>query len=85
VDTAACGGLRSAPDCRTSKDLPSSLVQLRSAVWTGDTRDTRPKADITSGSRANCGAIYFASGHTKTLKYLGSLRSLSLNSNFGRF
>ena len=30
----------------TSKGLPSSLVQLRSAVWTGDTRDTRPKADV---------------------------------------
>jgi hypothetical protein len=30
----------------TSKDLPSSLVQLRSAVWTGDTRDTRPDSDI---------------------------------------
>ena len=27
-------------------DLPSSLVQLRSAVWTGDTRDTRPDSDI---------------------------------------
>ena len=25
-----------------TKDLPSSLVQLRSAVWTGVTRDTRP-------------------------------------------
>jgi hypothetical protein len=30
------------------KDLPSSLVQLRSAVWTGDTRDTRPDSDIAS-------------------------------------
>jgi hypothetical protein len=30
----------------TSKDLPSSLVQLRIAVWTGVTRDTRPSADI---------------------------------------
>ena len=28
------------------KDLPSSLVQLRSAVWTGVTRDTRPTADV---------------------------------------
>jgi hypothetical protein len=27
-----------------TKDLPSSLVQLRSAVWTGVTRDTRPTA-----------------------------------------
>jgi hypothetical protein len=24
------------------KGIPSSLVQLRSAVWTGDTRDTNP-------------------------------------------
>jgi hypothetical protein len=30
----------------TSKDLPSSLVQLRTAVWTGVTRDTRPICDI---------------------------------------
>jgi hypothetical protein len=29
----------------TSKDLPSSLVQLRIAVWTGVTRDTRPTPD----------------------------------------
>jgi len=28
------------------KDLPSSLVQLRIAVWTGDTRDTRPKPEV---------------------------------------
>jgi hypothetical protein len=28
----------------TSKGPPSSLVQLRIAVWTGDTRDTRPCA-----------------------------------------
>jgi hypothetical protein len=30
----------------TSKDLPSSLVQLRIAVWTGVTRDTRPNCDM---------------------------------------
>src|SRR6266852_6368398 len=30
----------------TSKDLPSSLVQLRTAVWTGATRDTRPISDV---------------------------------------
>jgi hypothetical protein len=28
------------------EDLPSSLVQLRIAVWTGVTRDTRPKSDM---------------------------------------
>jgi hypothetical protein len=27
------------------KGLPSSLVQLRTAVWTGDARDTRPIRD----------------------------------------
>jgi hypothetical protein len=32
-----------------SKGLPSSLVQLRIAVWTGVTRDTRPKPDISAG------------------------------------
>jgi hypothetical protein len=30
----------------TSKDLPSSLVQLRTTVWTGVTRDTRPISEI---------------------------------------
>jgi len=28
------------------KGLPSSLVQLRTAVWTGVTRDTMPLADV---------------------------------------
>jgi len=28
------------------KGLPSSLVQLRTAVWTGDARVTRPAADF---------------------------------------
>ena len=30
------------------KGLPSSLVQLRIAVWTGVTRDTRPEPDMLS-------------------------------------
>jgi hypothetical protein len=30
----------------TSKGPPSSLVQLRTAVWTGDARDTKPDSDI---------------------------------------
>jgi hypothetical protein len=34
-----------------SKGPPSSLVQLRSAVWTGDTRDTTPAADIACARR----------------------------------
>src|SRR5450759_5093047 len=29
-----------------SKGPPSSLVQLRTAVWTDDARDTRPNCDI---------------------------------------
>src|SRR4029450_9158682 len=33
LTTAACGGLRSTPDC--SKGPPSSLVQLRNTDWTG--------------------------------------------------
>jgi len=37
LTTAACGGLRSTPDS-TSKGPPSSLVQLRTAVWTGGFR-----------------------------------------------
>jgi hypothetical protein len=45
----------------TSKGPPSSLVQLRIAVWTGDTRDTRPKAviagtEIPQRSSVPCGA-----------------------------
>ena len=52
LTTAACGGLRPAPDCRPRRVIPSSLVQLRIAVWTGVTRDTRPLADLTGfGSR----------------------------------
>ena len=39
---AACGGLRSAPDHRTSKGPPSSLVQLRTADTHDGARDTRP-------------------------------------------
>ena len=46
LTTAACGGLRPAPDCRPRRVIPSSLVQLRIAVWTGVTRDTRPRPDI---------------------------------------
>src|SRR5262249_23323214 len=34
------------PRLPISKGLPSSLVQLRTAVWTGVTRDTMPGADI---------------------------------------
>jgi hypothetical protein len=30
----------------TSKGPPSSLIQLRTAVWTGDTRDTMPNPEV---------------------------------------
>jgi len=43
---AACGGLRSAPDHRTRRDPPSSLVQLRIDGTLGDARDTRPQPDL---------------------------------------
>ena len=39
----------------TPKGQPSSLVQLRTAVWTGATRDTLPGGDITA-MHNNCGA-----------------------------
>jgi len=45
----------------TSKGLPSSLIQLRAAVWTGDARDTRPNSDI-------CGSA-------GTIKTPGALRA----------
>jgi len=38
----------------TSKDLPSSLVQLRIAVWTGVTRDTGPIAAISRPIALRC-------------------------------
>src|SRR5271156_2632583 len=46
LTTAARGGLGSATRSPNPKGLPSSLVQLRIAVWTGDTRDTMPGADL---------------------------------------
>ena len=46
LTTAACGGLRSTPDCRPRRTFLHLSYSLRIAVWTGDTRDTRPKADI---------------------------------------
>jgi len=44
-----------------SKGPPSSLVQLHTAVWTGDTRDTKPKAVIRSTrqrSAASCRELF---------------------------
>src|SRR5580704_12159509 len=37
-----------------TKDLPSSIMQLRSAVWTGVTRDTRPVADSPDRKLMHC-------------------------------
>jgi hypothetical protein len=42
-DLASRIHVRNAP---TPKGPPSSLVQLRITVWTGDARDTRPMADV---------------------------------------
>jgi len=46
LTAAARGGLGSATWSPNPKDLPSSPVQLRSAVWTGVTRDTGPATDV---------------------------------------
>src|SRR5215813_12989290 len=47
LTAAACGGLRSAPDCRTRRALLHLSYSCASRVWTGDARDTRPIADLT--------------------------------------
>ena len=44
LTTAARGSLGSATDSPNPKGPPSSPVQLRTAVWTGNARDTRPSA-----------------------------------------
>ncbi len=41
------------PDPRTLRGPPSSLVQLRIAVWTGVTRDTRPGPELMAPNSAN--------------------------------
>src|SRR5262249_61842266 len=41
-----CPGYEWTAYVHVSISLPSSPVQLRSAVWTGVTRDTRPLADL---------------------------------------
>ena len=46
LTTAACGGLRSTPDCRTRRTLPSSLVELRHGRVDRRTRDARTNCDI---------------------------------------
>src|SRR6266700_8342649 len=46
LTTAACGGLRSTPDCRPRRALLHLSYSCAPAVWTGSTRDTRPTTDI---------------------------------------
>jgi hypothetical protein len=38
----------------TSKGPPSSLVQLRTTVWIGDARDTRPYSDMRRAFLLRC-------------------------------
>jgi hypothetical protein len=63
-DDSSLRWLEISTDCRNSKDLPSSLVQLRIAVWTGVTRGARPEAEIAAYSinsstrtRIDCGTV----------------------------
>jgi hypothetical protein len=42
LTTAACGGLRSTPDCRPRRALLHLSYSCAPRVWTGDTRDTMP-------------------------------------------
>ena len=61
LTTAACGGLRSTPDCRPRRGPPSSLVRLRTAVWTGSTLDTRPRTDVADVKNwTRCGLMSWA-------------------------
>ena len=78
---AACGGLRSAPDCRPPKGLPSSLVQLRVAVWTGDTRDTRPVGDM--GPLLNDPSLTSHPGHFQraSIRILRAAKSATVSRN----
>ena|SRR5436190_2322383 len=59
LTTAACGGLRSTPDS-TSKGPPSSLVQLRTAVWTGGFRRKHTPGDQRNIKRAGGAPQYDA-------------------------
>ena len=62
----------------TPKGQPSSLVQLRTAVWTGVTRDTRPIPDL-DGSAARERLIdHFVSGEQEAKGYVDSERSSGL-------
>jgi hypothetical protein len=53
LTTAACGGLRSAPDCRPRRALLHLSYSCAPPVWTGDTRDKRPEGDIAASQQAN--------------------------------
>ena len=45
LTTAASTGLRPEPDCRPRRTF-LHLSYVRTAVWTGDARDTRSEADV---------------------------------------
>src|SRR5450759_3028459 len=45
-DDSSLQWFEACPGRPASKGPPSSLVQLRTAVWTDDARDTRPNSDI---------------------------------------
>src|SRR6266480_5661698 len=53
LTTAACGGLRSTPDCRPRRARLHLSYSCAPAVWTGSTRDTRPGAEVAFG-RLEC-------------------------------
>ena len=46
LTTAACGGLRSAPDCRTRRALPHLSYSCASPCGPASHRDTRPIAEV---------------------------------------
>src|SRR5437899_8140757 len=46
LTTAACGGLRSTPDCRPRRALLHLSYSCAPRVWTGDARDTRPTTEV---------------------------------------
>ena len=46
LTTAACGGLRSTPDCRPRRALLHLSYSCAPRVWTGDTRDTMPIPEV---------------------------------------
>ncbi|SRR6266480_562946 len=93
LTTAACGGLRSTPDCRSRRALLHLSYSCAPAVWTGSTRDTRPRADFLRWHEsqeldkleprrdhprgAKCGNAVEASNRSRAGRQLQSLRGRS--------